>query len=330
MNLKTISKKLNLDLQGDPSFEIDSLCSIDSPKKNSIVCVSKAKMLDENLLKNAGALLIDENLFKTFAFPKSSNILISGNFKKSFAEIACFFKTTPSEPISIKYRDIKNIPTNTDSLYIGKNINIGKNCHFGKNVVIHDNTHIGDNCYVGSNVVIHSNSIIGNNVSIQDGCIIGSEGFGNTLSNNFEWIHICHLGNVVISDYVSIGSNCCIDCATLDSTVIESGVIIDNLVHIAHNVHIGENTAIAAKTGIAGSCKIGKRNLIGGMVGIVDHIKTADDVIITATSTVYKDIDKPGTYTGIMPISEHVSWKRIAFWITKLDKIIKKLNIKKP
>jgi len=62
------------------------------------------------------------------------------------------------------------------------------------------------------------------------------------------------------------------------------------------------------------------------MVGIVDHIKTADDVIISATSTVNKDIKEPGTYTGIMPISKHASWKRIALWITKLDKIAKFLK----
>jgi len=128
---------------------------------------------------------------------------------------------------------------------------------------------------------------------------------------------------------IDIGANCCIDRATLDSTVINSGVIIDNLVHIAHNVVIGEKTAIAAKVGIAGSCIIGKRNMIGGMVGIVDHIKTADDVIISATSTVNKDIKEPGIYTGIMPLVKHYRWKRIALWITKLDKIAKFLNLKR-
>jgi len=69
--------------------------------------------------------------------------------------------------------------------------------------------------------------------------------------------------------------------------------------------------------------------MIGGMVGIVDHIKTADDVIISATSTVNNDLNESGIYTGIMPISKHASWKRIALWITKLDKIAKFLNLKK-
>jgi len=134
---------------------------------------------------------------------------------------------------------------------------------------------------------------------------------------------------VVIDSNVNIGANCCIDRGTINDTVINQGVIVDNLVHIAHNVIIGENTAIAAKVGIAGSCNIGKRNMIGGMVGIVDHIKTADDVIISATSTVNKDIKEPGIYTGIMPIVKHSRWKRIALWITKLDKIAKFLDLKR-
>jgi UDP-3-O-[3-hydroxymyristoyl] glucosamine N-acyltransferase len=65
------------------------------------------------------------------------------------------------------------------------------------------------------------------------------------------------------------------------------------------------------------------------MVGIVDHIKTTNDVVISATSSVTRDLIEPGIYTGIMPTSKHSSWKRIAFWITKLDKIVKKFNIKK-
>ena len=68
--------------------------------------------------------------------------------------------------------------------------------------------------------------------------------------------------------------------------------------------------------------------MIGGMVGMIDHIKTADDVIISATSTVNKDLKEPGVYTGIMPISKHSNWKRIALWITKLDKIVKLLKLK--
>jgi UDP-3-O-[3-hydroxymyristoyl] glucosamine N-acyltransferase len=99
-------------------------------------------------------------------------------------------------------------------------------------------------------------------------------------------------------------------------------------VHIAHNVIIGSDTAIAAKTGIAGTTVIGKRCMIGGMVGIVGHLTITDDVIVNATSTVNRNITKPGIYTGFVPLMLHSEWKKVGIWITKLDKIATLLKIK--
>ena len=85
-----------------------------------------------------------------------------------------------------------------------------------------------------------------------------------------------------------IGSNCSIDRGALDDTIIEEGVVIDNLVQIAHNVHIGAHTAIAAKCGIAGSTRIGKNCILAGACGIVGHLTITDNVILTGMSMVTK------------------------------------------
>jgi UDP-3-O-[3-hydroxymyristoyl] glucosamine N-acyltransferase len=170
-------------------------------------------------------------------------------------------------------------------------------------------------------------AIIGDNCIISPGAVIGSEGFGNAR-NNKKWSSIAHLGNVFIGNNVSIGANTTIDRGSMSNTEIHDGVKIDNLIHIAHNVIIGEDTAIAAKTGIAGSTKIGKRCMIGGAVGIVGHLNIADDVVINATSTVNRNISKPGIYTGFMPIMLHSEWKKVGMWVSKLDKIASFLKIK--
>jgi UDP-3-O-[3-hydroxymyristoyl] glucosamine N-acyltransferase len=99
-------------------------------------------------------------------------------------------------------------------------------------------------------------------------------------------------------------------------------------VHIAHNVIIGQDCAIAGCTGIAGSTTLGKRCLIGGGVGILGHLKICDDTTINATTTVYKSITSPKTYTGIMPIMIHKQWQNVSLWLIKLDKIANYLNIK--
>jgi len=321
--LSEILEKIDFKILGDENLEIHSISSNRNPRSHTIVLISSYKNLDEGKLPENIAILTNSAVYKKFIKPQRFNFIISENIKQTFALLTVFFKKKVSSPKP------KLIEPNMNEIWIGENVDYGKDFRYGVNCLIEDGSKIGRNVRLGNNVVIYSDTVIGDDVTIDSGTIIGSEGFGNVLDSKKTWHHINHLGNVILKNNISIGSNCCIDRATLDSTIIGSGVIIDNLVHIAHNVTIDENTAIAAKVGIAGSCEIGKRNMIGGMVGIVDHIKTTNDVVISATSSVTRDLIEPGIYTGIMPTSKHSSWKRIAFWITKLDKIIKKFNIKK-
>lgn len=318
MKLSEISEFTESRLIGDSNYEIESI-SYQKPSKKSIVFISDKAKIPSNI-EDYGAILTTNEIAK---FLMADNVLVSDKPSISFAKLTKIFKIKTKTPK--KFLNKNSLP----NIMIGENVSIGEEFDCGCNVVIEDNVKIGNNVYIGHNVVIHHGSIIGNNINIDSGTCIGSEGFGN-INHEKKWVHIHHLGNVIIEDNVSIGSNCSIDRGTIDNTVIKSGVVIDNQVHIAHNVLIGEDTAIAAKVGIAGSCNIGKRNMIGGMVGILDHINTADDVVITATSAVIKDIKNSGVYSGIMPTSKHSSWKRIAFWISKLDKIVRlnKLKIK--
>jgi len=324
LSLGEIAKKIDATFLGDKSIEINSISSKTNVNEDqrAIVFISKYDFDEGTISKNI-VLLLNQSLYEEFKEKEKLNFLICKNPKLSFAILTNLFKESISSP------QYQNLHPNLNKLFLGNNVSIGANFKYGSNCIIEDNVSIGDNVTIENNVIIHQRTVIGNNVTIRSGTFIGSEGFGNVQFNDNSWCHITHLGNVILKNNIDIGYNCCIDRATLDSTIINSGVIIDNLVHIAHNVIIGENTAIAAKVGIAGSCNIGKRNMIGGMVGIVDHISTADDVFISATSSVINDIKEPGVYSGIMPISKHSAWKRIAFWITKLDKIAKQFKFKK-
>jgi len=320
LKLFDIAKIIDAQIFGNKNQNIIGLCSTNNPKNQCISFLLNKHSCSENFFNSIGAVLIEKSLCSSI--PKGVNILLVENVKFAFAKLTPIFKDFKNEVVfcsSINGSDYLNTK-------IG--VNVGKNFTCGNNVIIQDHVKIGNNVSIGHNVVISSRTSIGDNVNIGDGTIIGSEGFGNIFFGN-DWLHIVHIGGVIIKNNVSIGGNCNIDRGTIDDTIIENGVIIDNQVHLAHNVLIGEKSAIAAKVGIAGSCNIGKRNMIGGMVGIVDHITTADDVTISATTTVNKNIMESGVYTGIMPISKHVTWKRIALWITKLDKIAKFLKIKK-
>lgn len=194
-----------------------------------------------------------------------------------------------------------------DGFYLGAFSYVGKNCLIGKSVKIYPQVYIGNGVKIGDNTIIHSgvkiydNAQIGENCEFHPGAVIGGDGFGFAPLQDGSYKKIPQLGNVVIEDYVSIGTNTTIDCATMGSTWIKKGAKIDNLVQIAHNVIIGENTVIAAQTGISGSTEIGKNCIIAGKAGIVGHIKIADNTTIGANTGISKSITKSGqTIFGYM------------------------------
>jgi UDP-3-O-[3-hydroxymyristoyl] glucosamine N-acyltransferase len=76
-------------------------------------------------------------------------------------------------------------------------------------------------------------------------------------------------------------------------------------------VIIGAHTAIAGCTGISGSTAIGRRCMIGGMVGFAGHLTIADDVVITGCSLVSASIKQAGTYSSGMPTVETRAWRRM-------------------
>lgn len=180
--------------------------------------------------------------------------------------------------------------------YIGNNCTIGENVKMYPQVFVGDNVSIGDNTIIHANAKIYANSRLGNNCFIQSGAVIGSDGFGFAPQEDGSYKPIPQLGNVIIEDNVTVGANTVIDCATMygDSTIIRSGVKLDNLIQIAHNVEIGKNTVIAAQTGISGSTKIGEQCVIAGQVGIAGHLVIANHTSIGGQAGILKSVKEEG------------------------------------
>jgi UDP-3-O-[3-hydroxymyristoyl] glucosamine N-acyltransferase len=319
-----IAKLVNAELIGDGDLAISSLASIDCAQSGQLSYVVSEKYKNQLQNTQASCVIINKSLQNLC----NTNAIVVEDVYLAFAQITHLFKHKVLHMSGVHTSAKIHNTTIATNCCIGKNVSIGANTTIGANTVIEDNSVIGSNCLIGSNVNILQSSIIGNSVVIEPGVVIGSEGFGNARDSNKHWHSIAHLGNVVIGDRVHIGANTTIDRGTLEDTHIRKGVRLDNLVHIAHNVVIGEDTAIAACTGVAGSTHIGKRCMIGGMVGVVGHLNICDDVIVNAKSTIDKNITTPGMYTGIMPLMPHKKWQIVSVWLIKLDKITQYLNIK--
>ena len=225
------------------------------------------------------------------------------------------------------------------NVYVGEFAVIGENVTLGNNVKIHaqvsigDNTTIGDDSILYSGVKIYSDNVIGKKCILHAGTVIGSDGFRFNQQDGKN-VKVPQIGNVIIEDDVETGANCTIDRATFGSTILRTGVKLDNLVHVAHNVEIGENTVIAAGTGVAGSTKIGKNCMISGHVAFTGHITIADGTILGGATGVSKSLTKPGqAYLG-SPAMEVSKFRRsialfrnlpdLAERIFKLEKELKK------
>lgn len=207
----------------------------------------------------------------------------------------------------------ENATIGSNSIIYGQ-VFIGKNAKIGNNVVLYPGVKIYQDCEIGDNCILHSN------------VVIGSDGFGFAPNADGTFKKVPQIGNVIIENDVEIGSNTTIDRATMGSTIIRSGVKLDNLIQIAHNVEIGKNTVVAAQAGIAGSTKIGENCMIGGQVGIVGHIKIADGTKIQAQSGVAASITEPKTAVYGSPAIGYSQFLRAFAVFKQLPEVLKRIQ----
>ncbi len=306
------------ELVGPPTTSIKNLSKIENGKPGDLTFLYRDDY--EHYLEScyASCVLIPKGFI---AIPKPNQSFIEcENTYLSFIKI---LKLITASHKSTRKGAIHRSAIIDPTAKVSKNSVIGARCYIGKNCVIADNVNLMPN------VVLYEGVIIGKNCIIHAGAVIGSDGFGFIEnSDDGSYDKIPHLGNVNIGDNVEIGANVTIDRALIDSTIIENGVKIDNLVHVAHNCIVGENSAMAAQVGISGSSKVGKRNRIGGQVGLAGHLELTDDVIIAAQSGVAKSIHKKGMYFG-SPAKEKMHAFKIEACLRRLPDVLADVEILK-
>ena len=319
-------------VNGNGATLISNFDKIEEGKSGSISFLSNPKYESFLYQTNASAVIVSKDL--TLKKPvKTALIRVSDPYLAFTILLQKYQELVENKETGIQ------IPSYVaDSAHISENVFVGRfslvdaGSQIGKNSQIYDRVSIGKNVTIGCDctiypgVVIYKDCIIGNNVVIHANSVIGSDGFGHAPQADGTFISIPQLGNVVIEDDVSIGSNTTIDRATMGSTIIRKGVKIDNLVQIAHNVEIGSNTAIAAQTGISGSTKVGENCLIAGQVGVAGHITIAPKTIVTGQSGVTKSVKTPGRTLGGTPASNNVDFLKRNALIRQLPEFFEKFN----
>ncbi len=281
--------------------------SVGSADEQSLIFVDDSKFLAEALASKAAVIIAGE--FAAEAQTRAT-LLIAAQPKLAFARAAALL-----HPAAKRAAGIHESAQVDSSARIGNNVHVGPNTVIARGAVVGDDCSIGPNCFLAdgvrlgrqctlkSNITIYSGTTLGDRVILHAGVVLGSDGFGYVPDRETGvYEKFPQIGTLLIGNDVEIGANSTIDRGALDSTVIEDGVKIDNLVHIGHNVRIGKNVVIAAQTGISGSARIEQNAIIAGQVGIADHVVVEEGAIL-------------GAQCGV-PSNKVIRGKGILFWGT--------------
>ncbi|MBY6186949.1 UDP-3-O-(3-hydroxymyristoyl)glucosamine N-acyltransferase [Marinobacter hydrocarbonoclasticus] len=328
MTLAQLASALGARLQGNGDTLIEGVATLSSANASQIAFLANSKYRSHLDSTAAGAVILSEADAEHF----SGNALILANPYLGYAQVAQLLDTTPDSAEGIHPSAVVH-PEAT----LGENVRLGANVVIEAGAVIGDNVQIGPGCVIGlgarlgndtklwANVTLYHGVELGAECIVHAGAVIGSDGFGYANEKG-QWVKIPQLGTVRIGDRVEIGANACIDRGALDDTLIEEGVILDNLVQIAHNDVIGAHTAIAGATVLAGSTTIGKYCIIGGNSAIAGHLTIADGTHISGMTGVTGSIKEKGLYASPPPLQEARQWRKNSVRMRQLDEMYRRLR----
>ena len=285
MKSSDIAKYLGKELIGE-DIQIESFTSLNNLSANSVVFAKKYKTEYVDALKDAREILaiVTEEYVEKLSIP----FIVSSNPRLDFLKVvAKFFPVKEVKPGIHKTAVIE------DGAKIGKNVIVGAHCYIGSQVTI------GDDTIILPNTSIYSKVRIGSGCYIKPGAVIGGPGFGFEFDENDVPVHFPHTGEVIIGNNVHIGANTSIDRATIDATIIEDDVKIDDLVHIAHNCYIGKNTLITGGAMLGGGVKIGRNSWISPNSTVLQQLKIGDNAKVGIGSVVLRNVKDKTVVFGI-------------------------------
>ena len=326
-----IAALINGKLEGDPEVLVNNFGKIEEAQAGQLAFLANPKY--EEYLYTTRASIIIVNDTQVLKEKINATLILVPDAYLAFASLLAKYQEMMNQQLTGIQEPVYISKTASlgENVYIGAFAYVGNNVKIGKNVKIYPQSYIGDDVSVGDHSVIYPGvkiyhrCVIGNYVTIHAGSVIGADGFGFAPQSDGSFKKIPQMGNVVIEDYVEVGSNSTIDRATIGSTIIGKGVKLDNLIQIAHNVEIGSNTVIAAQSGVSGSTKIGKNVMVGGQVGIVGHIQIADGSKINAQSGVTKSMKIPNSAVTGSPAFDYTSALRAQAAARKLPEFEKRI-----
>ena len=313
VSLGELAVRFGCELRGDPDVRVEHVATLVNADGQALAFLANPRYRAQLAETRAGAVVLRPQE----AAACGAALLLCANPYATYARIATLLHPPPPlapgvHPTALIAAGARIDPSAEVGAYsviaeraiVGARVCIGPHCQLGAGVTLAPDVRLVGRVTLGPGVEIGARSVL------QPGVVIGADGFGFAPEKG-TWLKVPQVGSVRLGADVEVGANTTIDRGAIEDTLIEEGVKLDNLIMIAHNVRIGAHTAIAACTGISGSTSIGRRCMIGGMVGIAGHLSIADDVVITAKSSVSHSIASAGVYSSTLPTEEARAWRRL-------------------
>lgn len=326
---KEIASFIGGEVVGNENAEVFTFAKIEEGVPGALSFLANPKYTEYIYTTKSSVVLVNRD-FNPTAEVEATLIKVD-NAYESLAKLMMMYEA--SKPRKQGISSLASIAESAkigEGCYIAPFVVIGEGCEIGDNCMLHDGVSIGDGAKIGNETLIYAHATIyhdcriGNNCILHSGCVIGADGFGFAPTAD-GYNKIPQTGIVVIEDNVEVGANTCIDRATMGSTIIHSGVKLDNLVQIAHNDEIGSHTAMAAQVGVAGSTKIGNWCIFGGQAGISGHSTIGDRTTVGPQCGTIGSLKGGETVLG-SPAIDAREYIRLSAYMRKLPALDKKIK----
>jgi UDP-3-O-[3-hydroxymyristoyl] glucosamine N-acyltransferase len=328
LRLAELAVRFGCELQGDPDALIERVGTLQDATPGSLAFLSNPRYRRYLAATRATAVVLDA----TAAAGCPVAALVARNPYATYARIAQLLYPARSFRPGRHPSSVVEAGAAVDSsawigaqAFVAGGAVVGPGVFVGPGSILLEGATVGPDTQLVARVTLCEDVRIGRRCLLHPGVVVGADGFGQAPDAG-EYVKVPQVGSVAIGDDVEIGANTTIDRGAIGDTVIGDGVKIDNQVQIGHNVHVGEHTVIAGCAGISGSTVIGRRCMIGGMVGVVGHLEICDDVALTGRTMVSSSIRQPGVYSSALSADEARRFRRNAARFQKLDELARRVR----
>jgi len=103
---------------------------------------------------------------------------------------------------------------------------------------------------------------------------------------------------VRIGRNVELGVFTAVCAGTIDPTVIEDDVKVDNMVYIAHDCVVDKGAMVIACAELSGSARVGQRSWVGPNASVIESRRIGDGAMVRIGAVVIRDVEPGAVVAG--------------------------------